>query len=126
VAGVLARDGIDDVVALVEPVLLRREREPVRPRLPDLLGLERRVVLQLADRLVIVDELGGSALEPLEEPPPARLRLAAVVVEQLRRELLVLLEQRHADPLALLARPGRLLGRYAHLGRLAPGGLGRP
>ena len=95
-------------------MLLRRVGERVGPRALHLLGLSD--LLEPADRIRIVDELGRGLLDPVEERPPDGLPLAVVVVEQLRRELLARVEQPRTQcrPLGLLL-PDRL--RLLYLGR---------
>ena len=110
-------------------VLLRRERERVDERLPvlDRLAGEH----ETADRVRVLDQLVLVEREVVEPFPPLRLRLAAVVVEEMgeeearvalgraREQLLV---EPHARGVALLG----LRGLLALVGRQAPGQLRRP
>src|SRR5712691_5550873 len=124
VARILAGERIDDLVARIEPMLLRRERERVFARLTGLYGLADE--LEPADRLHVLDELRHRHPEPPEELPPHRLRFAPVVLEQQSREpqrWIVAREQCLANRLALGQHLLCLGLQLARLRRLAPGDL---
>ena len=70
----LAGGRVDDLVARVEPVLLRGEPERV-------FAVVRFDELESADRLRVLDQLRDRHRESREELPPHRLRFTAVVVE---------------------------------------------
>ena len=123
---------VEDVVTGLELVLLHRVRECVHERLVPLDRLGA-VGLELPDRLGVVDEVGRALTEPLEEGPPDGLRLAPVVLQELRGQVARALvvgegvrvvgeigEELGAQSLALRERLGRLLAHLARLLGLGP------
>ena len=76
--------GIERPVALLEPVFLAGK--PIAVHLRPLHHLDDALVREASERAPVLDELLLGAAQPLEVPPPERLVLPAVPLEQLRQE----------------------------------------
>src|SRR5205823_439983 len=110
--GPLPRRRVDRLLARPDLVLLRGEREREGPRLGDPLALAD--LLETGERVPVLEQLLVRAPDPVEDRPPDRLRLAAVVVEELARDRLARVDQRLSEGGALLRRGRRRLRLLGH------------